>query len=262
MSLKTPITYYGGKQRLVPHILPLIPEHEIYTEAFGGGLAVFFKKQRTKTEIINDTNASVMNFYSVLISNFEELRDKIASTPYSRVMFKVAHTMYEMPHLFTPIQRAWAFFVLTNQGFSGLIGSFGCYTRGQKALGWERKKLLINEELRNRLTGVQIECTDALKILKLRDSVDSFHYVDPPYFNSNMGHYDGYTENDFRKLLETLSACKGKFLLSSYPSDILDVFTKKYGWYQKAILQNVSANGTKSRKQKQKVELLTANYPI
>jgi len=262
MSLKTPITYYGGKQNLVPHILPLIPEHEIYTEAFAGGLAVFFKKQRAKTEIINDTNASVMNFYSVLTTDFDELKHKIESTPYSRVMHKVAHTMYEMPHLFTPIQRAWAFFVLTNTGFSGLIGSFGCYTRGQKALGWERKKLLINNELRNRLAGVQIECTDALKLLKLRDTTDSFHYVDPPYFNSNMGHYKGYSEHDFRELLETLGSIKGKFLLSSYPSDILDVFTKKYGWYQKAIIQNVSANGTKSRKQRQKVELLTANYPI
>lgn len=260
--LKTPITYYGGKQNLVSTILPLIPPHTIYTEAFAGGLAVFFKKQRVKTEIINDTNASVMNFYSVLTTHFDELKHKIEQTPYSRVMYKVALSMYEMPHLFAPVQRAWAFFILTNLGFSGRIGSFGCYTQGQKALGWERKKLLINEELRNRLLGVQIECTDALKILKLRDTVETFHYVDPPYFNSNMGHYKGYTESDFRELLETLGELKGKFILSSYPSDILDVFVKKHGWYQKEIIQRISANRIKSSKQGLKVEVLTANYPI
>lgn len=260
--LKTPITYYGGKQNLTSTILPLIPEHSIYTEAFAGGLAVFFKKERVQNEIINDTNAFVMNFYSVLTSHFEELKDRIEQTPYSRVMYKVAHTMYEMPHLFTPLQRAWAFFVLTNLGFSGLIGSFGCYTRGKKALGWEKKKLLINRELRDRLVGVQIECTDALKILKLRDTEDTFHYVDPPYFNSNMGHYKGYSEQDFRELLDTLSECKGKFLLSSYPSDILSIYAQKHGWYQKEIIQRVSANRSKSSKQRRKVELLTANYPI
>ena len=260
--IRTPITYYGGKQNMLVHILPLIPKHSIYTESFAGGLAVFFAKQKVKNEIINDTNAFAMNFYSVLTSEFEALKEKIDKTPYSRVMYKVALSMYEMPHLFTPLQRAWAFFILTNLGFSGRIGSFGCYTKGAKAMGWERKKQLLNKELFDRLQGVQIECTDALKILRLRDSEDSFHYVDPPYHNSNMGHYGGYTEDDFRNLLETLSKLKGKFLLSSYPSDLLSIYANKHGWHQKAIVQRVCANGTKTRKNREKVELLTANYPL
>jgi len=32
--MKTPISYYGGKQTLLKHILPLIPNHKLYTEAF------------------------------------------------------------------------------------------------------------------------------------------------------------------------------------------------------------------------------------
>lgn len=260
--MKTPITYYGGKQNLVSHILPLIPKHSIYTECFAGGLAVFFKKERSKTEIINDTNSFVIDFYAVVISNFEALQLKIQQTPYSRAIYKVAFSIYEMPHLFSQLQRAWAFYILTNNGFSGRIGSFGCYTKGQKAQGWERKKLLINSQLKDRLLGVQIECTDALKILKLRDTPDSFHYVDPPYFNSNMGHYGNYTKDDFEKLLFTLSGLKGKFLLSSYPSELLEQYVSQHGWYQKEIVQRVSANRTKSSKQRKKVEVLTANYPI
>ena len=38
--MKTPISYYGGKQTLLKHILPLIPNHKLYTEAFCGGAAV------------------------------------------------------------------------------------------------------------------------------------------------------------------------------------------------------------------------------
>ena len=77
-----------------------------------------------------------------------------------------------------------------------------------------------------------------------------------------MGHYGGYTENDFQELLEVLSQIKGKFLLSSYPSDLLAVFVTKFGWHQKAIVQRVSVNGTKSGKRPQKVELLIANYSL
>ena len=202
-----------------------------------------------------------MNFYCVLCSHFDELKHKIMETPYSRVVYKVAMNMYQIPHLFNPLQRAWAFYVLTNMGFSGTY-SFGCYTKGKRAQGWERKKALLDQTLLDRLKGVQIECTDALRILTLRDAKETFHYVDPPYFNSNMGIYGGYTETDFKNLLDTLFQLKGKFLLSSYPSDLLTIYTQKYGWYTKTIQKTVSVNQTKTRKPKQKIEVLTANYPI
>lgn len=261
--MKTPITYYGGKQKLVPVILPLIPKHTIYTEAFLGGAAVFFAKEKVKTEIINDMSSFVANFYSVLVSDFEKLKQKIEATPYSRVMYKVALSMYEMPHLFNPLQRAWAFFVTTGIGFSGNItGSFGCYTRGSKAMGWERKKLLLSQELIDRLKGVQIECTDALKVIRLRDSEDTFHYIDPPYFNSDMGPYGGYTEEDFGNLLSLLGTLKGKFILSSYPSDILERYTEACSWYTKVIETTICASNTNVLKQQPKQEVLTANFPL
>ncbi|MBN8640696.1 MAG: DNA adenine methylase [Flavobacteriales bacterium] len=39
---KTPISYYGGKQNMLKHILPLIPDHKIFTETYFGGGALFF----------------------------------------------------------------------------------------------------------------------------------------------------------------------------------------------------------------------------
>ncbi|MDO5969302.1 DNA adenine methylase [Flavivirga aquimarina] len=258
--IKTPITYYGGKQNLAKTIVDLIPEHTVYTEAFAGGAAIFFLKDKVRNEIINDTDAFVTIFYKVLHGDFETLKSKINTTAYSRVVYNVALNMYKHPVFFTDLQRAWAFFVLTNMGFSGRIGSFGCYTKGNKAMGWENKKKLLTPQLKERLKGTQIECTDALKILKLRDSIDTFHYIDPPYFNSNMGHYEGYTLKDFTALLELLKTLKGKFILSSYPSEILTKFIKHNGWHTKSIEQLVSANQTKSKKHKTKTEVLTANF--
>ena len=63
--MKTPISYYGGKQTLLKHILPLIPEHALYTEAFCGGCAVLFAKEPAKCEVINDINTELVNFNQV-----------------------------------------------------------------------------------------------------------------------------------------------------------------------------------------------------
>ena len=65
--MKTPITYYGGKQTLLKYLLPLIPQHKLYCEPFFGGGAVFFAKPKSDVEVINDINGEVINFFIVII---------------------------------------------------------------------------------------------------------------------------------------------------------------------------------------------------
>lgn len=122
------------------------------------------------------------------------------------------------------------------------------------------KRDQFTEELANRLQNVQLECADALYIIQSRDTADSFFYCDPPYFNSNCGHYDGYTSEDFEALLRRLSNIQGKFLLSSYPSDLLMQYAKKNKWQMRTIEQRVSVN--KGYSGKKKIEVMTANYEV
>ncbi|MDT8337183.1 MAG: DNA adenine methylase [Candidatus Izemoplasmatales bacterium] len=82
--IKTPITYYGGKQSMIKDILPLIPKHKLYVEPFFGGGAVFWAKEKSNTEVINDVNMNIVNFYEVLKHSYFELRKKIEATPHSR----------------------------------------------------------------------------------------------------------------------------------------------------------------------------------
>ncbi|MBC8757299.1 DNA adenine methylase [Kordia sp. YSTF-M3] len=261
--MKTPITYYGGKITLLSKILPLIPKHRIYTESFFGGGAVFFAKVPSESEIINDTNNMVINFYEVCKTDFEKLKTKIQATLFSRATYTVALTMYKMPHLFSRLQQAWAFYIATNMGFACKIGSWGFDKYGKRLKTVQNKKIRFDEDIPKRLLNTLIENNGACKVIEIYDDIDAFHYVDPPYFNADMGHYDGYTEVDYRKLLETLSNIKGKFLLSSYPSDILDEFIKKNGWYTKTIDKPlVASNGANVAKRKRKIEVLTANYSI
>ncbi|NVK52494.1 MAG: DNA adenine methylase [Flavobacteriaceae bacterium] len=260
---KTPISYYGGKINMIPTILPLIPPHKIYTEAFFGGGAIFFAKEKSKAETINDINNMVVNFYEVVQTDFDKLKSKVEATLFSRVAYNVAMSIYKMPHLFSKLQQAWAFYIATNMGFSCQIGSWGYDKYNKRVKSFWNRKLIFDESIAKRLKGVQIENNDACKVIANRNTVDAFHYVDPPYFNSNMGHYSGYTKEDYTRLLETLSRVQGKFLLSSYPSEILDQYIKKNGWYTKTVTKIISASkAVAGVRRKVKTEVLTANYPI
>ena len=64
LNLKTPVTYYGGKQQMSRNIVPLIPKHRLYCEPFAGGAAIYFAKEPSELEILNDTNRELVNFSS------------------------------------------------------------------------------------------------------------------------------------------------------------------------------------------------------
>ena len=121
----------------------------------------------------------------------------------------------------------------------------------------------FDASIADRLSGVTVECNDAIKVITTYDSKDSFHYIDPPYVGTDLGHYGGYTLEDYKKLLDCLSKVKGKFLLSSFPSEILSKYTKQYGWHSMEVTQIKSAVHSKHRtKNTKKVEVLTANFHL
>ncbi|MES2651258.1 MAG: DNA adenine methylase [Bacteroidota bacterium] len=263
INLKTPISYYGGKQKLATKIISLIPEHTLYCEPFLGGAAIFYAKNASSVEVINDTNRELMNFYKVVQNDFVALETQIRISTHSRDLHRKASVIYNFPDMFDEIKRAWAIWILSTQSFSSqLDGSFG-YDKSKSTLVKKinNNKERFTEEMAIRLQNVCLECADALYVIRSRDAKESFFYCDPPYFNSDCGHYDGYSEQDFENLLKQLSSIEGKFLLSSYPSDILKQYTKANKWFTVTIEQGVSINN-KAGNQKRKIEVLTSNFSI
>lgn len=262
--MKTPISYYGGKQKLAATIIKLIPPHELYCEPFVGGAAVFFAKPPSAVEVINDTNREMINFYTTVQRDYVSLEKEIKISLHSRDIHHTAQVINNNPKLFSELKRAWAIWVLSAQSFaSGLDRDWGYdIKKNSTSKKVHNKREGFTEEYAVRLQQVQIECTDALRIIRSRDTVNSFFYCDPPYYNSNCGHYDGYTLEDYEMLLTTLSKIEGKFLLSSYPSPILTQYAKEFGWHQQQLEFTVSVANNNGKPGKPKTEVLTANYPI
>lgn len=263
VRLKTPISYYGGKQKLAATIVSLIPKHTLYCEPFIGGAAVFFAKRPSEVEVINDTNRELVNFYRVAKEDFVSLEKEVRISLHSRDMHRRASVIYTNPDMFSDLKRAWAVWVLSSQSFSAqLDGTWGFdISSNTTTKKIHHHKSGFTEELAIRLQNCQIECADALYIIGSRDSENTFFYCDPPYYNSDCGHYDGYSLQDYESLLYLLTKIKGKFLLSSYPSSILEKYTRSQQWQKMAFRQKVSVNA-KAGNQKTKTEMLVANYPI
>jgi len=188
LNLKTPITYYGGKQMMARHILPMIPEHNLYCEPFAGGAAIFFAKPRSEIEVLNDTNRELINFYRVLQNDFTSLEKEINITLHSRDLHRKASVIYNNPDMFSELKRAWALWVLASQGFAGQLDSSWGYdlTKNSTPRRLNNKKEAFTIDFAIRMQEVHLECADALYIIRSRDIADAFFYVDPPYFNANI----------------------------------------------------------------------------
>jgi DNA adenine methylase len=275
--VKTPIVYYGGKTSMLNHILPLVPVHEVYTETFFGGGSLFWAKDPVKNETINDRLDIVVNFYKCLRLHFAPLKRLIDATLISRNIHNEALSFikkYNKIHKQTAtlstsakVKLAWAFWVCTNFAFSNKIGGGYKYSNHQSVSVPDtlaKRKKEFTEQLVSRIEHSCIENNDALIILSSRNVEKAFHYLDPPYPDSDQGHYKGYTFDDYEKLLKWCATeCKGKFLLSSYNTEMLTGYQQIYGWHKKEITKWIGGKATLNSKLNRKdyvTEVLVSNY--
>lgn len=246
---------------MLRHILPLVPEHNVYTEAFAGGAALYFAKEPVAVEVINDINGNLVNFYRVLKRDFPELKKRVDATLHSREEHEFASIVYDYPRFFESVERAWALWVLSKQSFASKLNGTWGYDKKKNTVPKKIQfaKDAFTKELSKRLEQTQIESIDALRIIINRDTPETFHFVDPPYINSDCGHYAGYNLMDFQNLLELLPSLQGKFMLTMFPHDDLKEAIRLNKWNVVEVERTITASKLNRRKQ---IELMVMNYHL
>lgn len=250
------ISYYGGKQRLARHIVPLIPPHRIYCEPFFGGGAVMFYKGRPASgnylEVINDVDGDLINFYRVMQdpAKQKELFQRLEWTPYSEEEYKKA---LDEAQSITEVEKAWSYLLNMALSFSNKKGGGFGRRLSPSATNFERLKHNLFS-LRSRFRLVEIQHNDALKVIESFDSRDTFFYCDPPYPGTNCGHYEGYTLESLQALVNLLDGIKGTFILSNYPQPELKIpsswRTKEFE-HSCTIDSSLTTKGSESVKRKE-----------
>lgn len=258
--MRSPLTYYGGKARMSDMLLALIPPHRTYAEVFAGGASLFWAKPPSGSEYLNDKNGNIANLYQVMKTDFQALQVAIETTLHCEYTFQQACDIYHNPDQHSSVKRAWATFYAVNQAFAGEAGGSWKWARNKQD-NWTPPVKTDNRRRQFHLYQRRLEKTtifnrDAIDIIPLLDGPDTFFYCDPPYVDARQGHYSGYTQPQFDALLQALSNCKGKFLLSSYTNQALTEMVLANGWQQQHIDMRLGVTSGNTRK----TEVLTYNY--
>ncbi|MBD5642787.1 DNA adenine methylase [Clostridium botulinum] len=250
--LKPPISRMGGKSKLRKIIIGMIPEHTCYIELFFGAGWVFFGKDPSKVEVINDIDKELINLFKMIKYHAPEIERQLEYEFSSRDIFK-EYKNYNVDNL-TEINRAVRFLYLISQSFASKMDAYGYGTTSRPKPQIFYKNVL--SDLKERLRNTYVENLDFEKIIKKYDRQHSFFFCDPPYFQT-AGYKNKFGGKEHLILKDKLKNLQGKFLLT------INDHSQIREWYQGFNIKEVDVNYSVSRQQearKKYKELIITNY--
>lgn len=207
-----PLSYIGGKNRLAKLIISQIPSHKTYVEPFAGGAQVFFHKEPSRVEILNDLSDEIVNFFRICQSHAPELIRYVQYMVAARNWFDLLQKTD--PGTLTDIQRAARFFFLQKVDYGGLVAHRNFALQVVQSTHWNPERIpKLIENTARRLQNTQIESLPYEHIIRKCDRPSTFFYLDPPYYGKKLYQFN-FEEQDFRRLAGVLAGLKGKFILS------------------------------------------------
>lgn len=278
--IKSPLNYTGGKYKLLPQILPLLPDNiNNFIDLFSGGCNVGINIKANKI-ICNDINKVVINLYRewsklTSIEALTALQDTIKKYDLSKTNeegFKKIRSDYNNGN------KSWnMFYAMVTNAFNYQIrfskqGNYNMpFGRDRSSFNPTLEKNFIRfiEEINNKDIIFTSGDFTKLNISKLTRS--DLVYCDPPYLVTcaSYNEQDGWNEEkekELLSLLDLLNKKQIKFALSNVlenkgkSNEILKDWCKKYNIH---YLNNTYGNCNYHAKDKSKsstVEVLITNY--
>jgi DNA adenine methylase len=239
------IPWLGGKRRLAGSILPLFPAHRCYVEPFAGAAALYFLKEPSDTEVLNDINGELVNLYRVVKHHLEELVRQFRWALVSRDMFK---WLQATPlDTLTDVQRAARFYFLQKACFGGRVTG---QTMGTATTGGPRLNLLrVEEDLSQahvRLARTFIERLTWADCVGRYDRPHTLFYMDPPYWGTE-GYGVPFELSEYEAMAAALGRLKGRAIVSVNDVPEMRAAFKGYAMERLEIRYSVSG-GKGSRK--------------
>lgn len=181
--------WLGGKRLLAKRIIERIPHHSTYVEPFAGAAWVLFRKTPSQVEVLNDINPDLITLYRCVQWHLEEFLRYFKWVLVSRDEFERFKNADS--DTLTDIQRAAHFFYLQQCGFDGRIASptFRCATTLPTKLNLFRLEEYLSAA-HLRLARVYIECLPYSDLISRYDRLDTFFYIDPPYWDCETYYVD------------------------------------------------------------------------
>jgi DNA adenine methylase len=282
-TITPPLKWHGGKQYLAERIIGLMPPRcknpnapasndpgwlHFVEPYFGGGAVMLALDPEGISEVVNDIDGQLTNFWECLqrAETYAGFKRVVECVPFNKKQWSEACAHLDRKcrvkdaRLDNPVCEACAlaFFVACRQSLAGRMKHFAPLTRNRTRRGMnEQVSAWLNcveglPEVHERLKRVVILNDDALTVIRQQDGPRTLFYLDPPYLHETRATTGEYahemTVAQHDDLLRALASIKGRFLLSGYRSDLYDRAAKVCQWRRHEFeIPNNAASGKKKR---------------
>ncbi len=274
-QLKTCLRYPGGKSRACTKMDPYFPDLRNYNEfrepfIGGGSVAIHITKKYPSLNIwVNDLYEPLVNFWKVLQSNGEELKDNLLeyknkhNTPVlAKELFDGMKGVLSDERPTSSITKAAAFYIVNKCSFSGLTES-SSFSQQASISNFSLNGIYKLPEYSKLIQNWRITNYSYDQLMDGNRS--AFMYLDPPYdikdnlYGRNGSMHKGFDHDKFAADCDSNNMDQ----LVSYNSDQLvkDRF-KNWDAAEFDLTYTMRSVGEYMREQKQRKELLLFNYGI
>jgi DNA adenine methylase len=226
LRFNTPLRYPGGKGKLTDFIKLVFKYNELldgdYVEPYAGGagIALNLLMHNYVTCIhLNDLNKAVYTFWSVLLSEPDNLCRLINDTEITVEQWSRQKSIFKDPKNHTLLEIAYATFFLNRTNRSGII--LGGVIGGKNQNGnWKLDARFNKPDLINRINSIALFGTrirlynlDASELIKLvlpKLPTKTLVYFDPPYYVQGQGLYENHYKHDDHVAIAKLVQSKVK----------------------------------------------------
>lgn len=279
------IKFHGGKSNLARRIVALMPPRvrngnkpaandsgylHFVEPFFGGGQVLFSNDPQGISEVANDLNQHLINFWRVLANekSFERFIRLAEATPFSAERYAQSAARLKLPIDGQSTKAALDFFVCCRQSLAGRMKSFTgiTKTRTRRGMSNEVSAWLTALEglpaVHARLKRVLILNEPAVGVIRKHDGPRTLYYIDAPYVHSTRASIKDYQHEmkneEHEELISVLLTIQGRAIVSMYHHPIYDALHLQHGWRLVEFeLPNNAAGGQTKRRM---TECVWMNY--
>ena len=236
----------GGKTMMRKQIVDNFPEDiEIYIEPFVGGGSVFFYKNPSPVEVLNDNDKDLMTVFK----GFKKYgSDRIENDTRGHYYTEKQFNQLKNSEPKDEYDKFLRLLILYKTSFYGMGKNAEVYEANDPR-GFHNPHYAGYQE---RLKNTILLSKDYKDVIKEYDSKNAFFYLDPPFIKTIYG-----AKIDLNELADVLHKIKGRFLLSII--DDPEVRNTFKGFKMKTITNRV-AQGIYGSQRLKKKHLLITNY--
>lgn len=222
--LKPVIKVNDSRSAVSEWIVEKFPENYremTYLEPFVGGGSVLLQKDASVEEVINDSDAEIMNSWRAMRDEHKLFVSKIRRIEHKEAIFKRYQKKQETDYLNSGVQD----FVLRHMSKSGLKRTYLPKEKNVRCGDCWCDILEMVPDVSERVRNVFMFNKDAMGIIRAFSHKDSLIYCDPPHSDMDV---DRHVE-----LNELLKEFRGKAIISAANTAL---YRRLYaGWTRKGI---------------------------